>query len=1388
MSATWSDAKGDLASHVRVQTEQCLAAYRAKPNLVEQDAGIEISNVEGGYGRKQLHELVQNAADALVGGHGRVALVLTADTLYCANEGRPFTRDGVETLMASHLSRKRDEEIGRFGLGFKSVLGITDAPEIISRDVSIRFDRDTSAALIREIVPGAQRVPVLRTGFAFDPTRVAAADSILAELMGWATTIVRLPLKDGSEWLAEALADFPPEFLLFSEHVDQLDLHNVSAGTRHVWRASRAGNRVILESDDKTAAWHVIRVAHQPTEAARKDAGEITGRGSIELSWAVPEKGRTKVGAFWSYFPTTSQTSLAGIVNAPFKTNEDRHDILNGLYNREILGVLPRLVASCLPELVDPTDPGSILDILPARGKEIRSWADGYINELVMIAAAAVSCLPDMDGQLLPPSKAKLQPVFLSDYLPWLERWDSIDRTPRNWVHGSAWRTDARIATASRLVKLAKQEPRSVGEWLHDLATAGVAGSQEAICLAAAIDRLAADHMVEMRKGAFILTAEAKLVPPRVGTVFLPDSDREDGGRFVHPAVVADAEVLHALEELGIGRLDQVGRLRAHVDQMTRMDITGRLVETLWDLTRGLPVTDTGKVLESGFGAGQTPVRTVARRVARIENVLLPGSIVPADGIRDGAVTVDMTFHTKDIALLRHLGAASEPLLEHPGPNEEWFRLWETAARAEIVESAREVGVRVSPSKVKITGGTTVRGLDIAQHLSDEGRCALTGYVLRMAAAPWRTEIGGGSGIPPIPFTNPGVWWMIHHGRVSTPFGIKPVGEAFSSIPGIADGIIPVARVSPDQQRVLELREEITQRDWKQILLSPWTYLDQGDLNRLYSTAAKAGAPAPDEIAVTHAMAKTLVGPTEAYVTESSNDYQVLVSSGYPAVLAAVGLEKDALIAYWGLKDSQDVISRTVLAAASGEPVLVGDRFPGLRAFVSRVPSIELTPCSEVSVEVRAETAAGTNVIDYEVLLDGDSTMYYVDHLSEDDLLARLSHELHLGLADSDRRKILDIGVRGETKKLRQQVRAEKDENRKLVLLAGVDALEKEIPVGAKALAERRSGRTMSDTDIAAMAKASKGAGLLTRVAPAIEEKGIVLPRLSGGVQASAAVQDLGLSPEFAGSRTSAPPPRFQVIGPVGLPPLHNYQEKVVGNLLEVLGSKGPNRGIVSLPTGSGKTRVAVEAIIRHIKASESEATVIWIAQSDELCEQAVDTWSYTWSAMGEPGARLTISRLWGANDTAPAEDGSHLIVATDAKLLSLSRKGNHEWLAEAQIVLVDEAHTSITKTYTELFKWLKRGTNQRDRTLVGLSASPYRGHNEDQTKGLINRYDSNLLTEGVFEKDPHIELQDMGILARVRHIELEGMTLTPREGPKGPGCCRHAPRRLPDRPQRSRD
>lgn len=1364
----WASALSGPAKHVQKQAEQCLAAYRAKPNLIEQDAGIELSNIKGAYGRKQLNELVQNAADALLDNGGAIALVLSGGVLYAANEGRPFSESGIETLMASHLSRKRDEEIGRFGLGFKSVLGITDKPEIFSQTVSVRFDRMESERLCREIDPNAPRTPVLRIGFSLDPLTEAESDPVLKSLMEWATTIVRLPLKQGSEWLGEELLKFPPEFLLFADHVNKLILRDDDAGAVISWETERTGDQILLRSDKDTSSWNVFKVEHRPSGKAKDDAGTISGRDKIEVAWAVPLKGRNKAGKFWSNFPTRSGTTLSGIINTAFKTNEDRHDILDGVYNREILvDVLPELVAANLPKLIDPEDPASILEILPGRGREERSWADDVINEPIMKAVTRVASLPDMDGHLRVPAQVKLHPGFLAEFNSWIQAWAAVDGRPSDWVHPSVDKTDERRAKAVRLMNLANATPKNVGDWLHELAKyGGVAGSQEAIKLAAKIDQHAANHMMEIRQAEFVLAADGKLKCPVSGKIFLAESASETDGSFVHPEVIQDQAVVSALSALSIGRLDQKGRLRAQVHAMAGKTATRTGAEKLWELTRGLAVADAATILLNAFGPGNTPVITMAGEAATISNTLLPGVIVPADGSRDLAVATDTRFHRPDLELLRKLGALSEPQIGLPSVDENWYQTWIKAAHKAYAAWIGGKGGKFQQSKVRIIEGRTLKGLDVLVVLSPEGKSAVTQQVLASEHAPWLIDQTSSDPEYRMSFTNPALWLVSRIGMVNTAYGLLPVSEAFGRVSGIPDNLIPVARIPEDQQKALGLKSSLDADDWTALLRQPWKHLDQAQLGEFYGYAASLSAPRPEDLGVQIGLKKTVTYPDETYVTADESAYE-LGAAAHPMILVRSPDHAEALIANWGLLDASDVVNRAVLAAVSGESVPLSERFPGLRVHAEVVPNLELVPCSDLSTEVTTAGAPGPVVSDHEILRDGESRVYFRDHLTDEALLAAVNGELRLKLDSETRRRILSISIRSEAKKLSAKVKSESDQDKKLLLLAGVDALKGELPPGAVNLAEQRRGRKLEDTEIAAMARMTKGAALVERLRPAIENRGLELPILSGGSQARAKIRELGLSEEFAGSRVRTREPRFEVLGPITLPDLHPYQEKVVENLQKVLRPGGKNRGLVALPTGSGKTRVAVEALIRYSHFADSEPLILWIAQSDELCEQAVEAWRYAWSAIAPSGEKLTVSRLWGANDATPADDGVHLVVATDDKLASLSLKGQHEWLTEADVVLVDEAHTSISPTYTKLFEWLKRGVKQRDRILLGLSATPYRGNNEAQTKTLVNRYDSNLLTDGILGEDPYRELQKEGILARVRHEELDGMLLKPSKSAK---------------------
>ena len=225
---SWEGPDGILGCFIREQTSRTLNAYREQPNNVTADANLEHDTAHGGYNHRQLYELVQNSADALnhVDTGQSILIRLTDRFLYCADDGKPIDEDGVRGLMSAHMSSERGtSEIGRFGMGFKCLLGVSDAPEFFSRPVSVRFDRNRAAERIRRVVPAAERYPALRLAESIDPHAEAAEDDNLREFMSWANNIVRLPLKANAfDDVVTQIGEFPPEFLIFAPHVRYLTL------------------------------------------------------------------------------------------------------------------------------------------------------------------------------------------------------------------------------------------------------------------------------------------------------------------------------------------------------------------------------------------------------------------------------------------------------------------------------------------------------------------------------------------------------------------------------------------------------------------------------------------------------------------------------------------------------------------------------------------------------------------------------------------------------------------------------------------------------------------------------------------------------------------------------------------------------------------------------------------------------------------------------------------------------------------------------------------------------------------------------------------------------------------------------------------------------------
>jgi DNA repair protein RadD len=254
----------------------------------------------------------------------------------------------------------------------------------------------------------------------------------------------------------------------------------------------------------------------------------------------------------------------------------------------------------------------------------------------------------------------------------------------------------------------------------------------------------------------------------------------------------------------------------------------------------------------------------------------------------------------------------------------------------------------------------------------------------------------------------------------------------------------------------------------------------------------------------------------------------------------------------------------------------------------------------------------------------------------------------------------------------------------------------------------------------------------------------------------------LGLPPVLAGTLGESAGPDYEDIEPwIPLPPLHGFQVNLVQDVLGVLnGPAQANRAILTLPTGAGKTRTAVEAIVEAIcQAQFSGRFVLWIAQSDELCEQAVGAVREVWTdrsvrsihdPRGQRGRQLRVFRLWGTRPVPDPSD-SGIIVASIQKLSSLCSRNDPVFLGLLQgvgPVVVDEAHHAIAPTYSAVFNALGlSGKEKSARAMLGLTATPYRG-SDSETSRLIGRFYRKLLSPGW--TDPMAKLRSEGILAKM--------------------------------------
>jgi superfamily II DNA or RNA helicase len=1371
-----------LREYVAERQAVALRTYEVNPDLLEEHVNQEDSFRSGGYGRRQISELLQNAVDALTASRssGTIEFRIADNALYCANQGEAFDEKGIRSICAAFLSSKREEDIiGRFGLGFKAVLGISDNPQIFSRSVSLEFNGAATAELFGEMAAPDGRFPLMRVPSALDPTKCAARDPHLAELMTWATTVVKLPLtRDGARMRAE-LKEFETESLLFMRSVSQLNITLQGAsGTPLVLSHRREGNfesgEVTLHRPDGDAQeWLYAERQYEAPESVLKTLTAVTARSSMTVSYAVQKNGSSAtLGQIWAWFPLRDRTTARGIFNAPWQVNDDRTTLLSAsVLNTAMLEVCGELFIDVVARASTQADPAAHLDLFPARGREERSAADRQLSSSIPRLARLRKLIPDSDGVLRNRDFFRGVPALNVPVVPpdLVEKWQrAVGRT--TMPHPSAFTTARdRFSRLRALLRdddstVSKYET-SVGSWLSELA---LARTPRAVATALEI-------LIELREAGF--TSEilgSSLVIPLANDEWGAAGDHRTvliprvGEPVPHGVTVIDPDLVNDLtrplfQKAGFSEVS-TDQTASALGAAIRAGSTDDEWQRLWAILNIASPKKASEILNDIREREiDVKVRTRTDLWASAGEVFAEEGIAPSDDLRHASF-----FHAGRVDLLRLAGCLDGPNPQSNVSAEPVYEEYRTAMVARVEKQLADAGHRLE--QLLLPDEPAAGPLQLLVELSNDAAFVADWTVKLLHILPSKSTmatftVDRSSKQNSIEVPTPDWWALTRHGRVVTSLGLARLGHAVSSTLRQYAKFLPVV----DTETSMYLESPRTLDRVHDSVLGGFLAREGYDPESLkLFTDVLVEAIHRDRFAATTAIPAVLNGKVvirpaiEVVIVSSDDDIDLLEEHGIAYVDGRVD-GADDLAGRLKLRTSADALSRSLEIREAGPEVPILDRFPSLENRSNQpLGRIRL----QTSAGIIRQTTSPSGVIPHREM---SARLYDVivldDSLDDSDTLKELSERLGLGLTSSDIIAVLrdDESLRRNDLILRSK--SSPDDAARLLLLVGARVLKTSLPQGLLGAVEAKIGK-QTELEIAELFRRVKGFDSLWSLRDELRNLGLSVPtNWAGSDQAQAFVVSLGFVSGYAGTKEIVRPALQQVQGRLDLAPLHAFQKELaekVRSLTLNRDEKGDiQRGLLYLPTGAGKTRVTVEAVVRMFVANELSGPVLWIAQSQELCEQAIQTWTDAWRAFGDERV-LDINRFWGNYEVDESNEELQIVVASDDKLNSRieADPDTYVWLAKATLVIIDEAHTALSPTYTTILRWLGLTASRIERPLLGLTATPYRGRNPEINERFVMRFGKNKL-ESLDPEDPIGQLRREQVLAEVDHYVLDGSVVS---------------------------
>lgn len=289
-----------------------------------------------------IYELLQNAEDALAKrdeaweGKRTVTFSLSSSELTVSHFGTPFDEADVRGVCGIDESTKTLTDIGRFGIGFKSVYAFTNNPEIHSGDEHFAIDHYVYPRHVSELC--------------LEPEE----------------TIIRIPFRDdepdAKDKILNGLRNLSTRTLLFLRQIEEICWNDVDSGVSGLYLRRKPepfgsiGSKIALigKDDEKAEEEYIVfsrEVSHEDTSAGFVEiafalAADNSGE---ERKIQIQPATNTELVAF---FPTVLSTNLGFVMQGPYRTTPSRDNVPEAdEWNRHLVKETSHLLVDALKEL-----------------------------------------------------------------------------------------------------------------------------------------------------------------------------------------------------------------------------------------------------------------------------------------------------------------------------------------------------------------------------------------------------------------------------------------------------------------------------------------------------------------------------------------------------------------------------------------------------------------------------------------------------------------------------------------------------------------------------------------------------------------------------------------------------------------------------------------------------------------------------------------------------------------------------------------------------------------------------------------------------------------------------------------------------------------------------